>query len=114
MLLSTAHQPFLDEQSLGLRRQVLDGLVQLVAMGKSDGQIRSGPAELWASVWLAIVGYAAERVASGEWSADSAPMGLALEAAWDAIASRDAAAGPRIQGEASRPAPTAPDLGPPK
>jgi hypothetical protein len=39
-------------------------------------------------VWLAIVGYAVERVASGEWTADSAPMGLALEAAWDAIAAR--------------------------
>jgi AcrR family transcriptional regulator len=88
MLFSTAHEPFLDPQSRGLRRQFVDGLVQLVAMGKSDGQVRPGPAELWASVWLAIVGYAVERVASGEWGADSAPMALALEAAWDAIAAR--------------------------
>ena len=88
MLFSTAHEPFLDQQSRGLKREFVDGLVQLVAMGKSDGQVRPGPAELWASVWLAIVGYAVERVASGEWTADSAPMGLALEAAWDAIAAR--------------------------
>jgi AcrR family transcriptional regulator len=88
MLFSTAHEPFLDQQSRGLRREFVDGLVQLVAMGKSDGQVRPGPAELWASVWLAIVGYAVERVASGEWTADSAPMGMALEAAWDAIAAR--------------------------
>ena len=59
-------------------------------MGKSDGQIRPGPAELWASVWLAIVSYAVERVATGEWTAESAPMALALEAAWDAIATRPA------------------------
>jgi TetR/AcrR family transcriptional regulator, multidrug resistance operon repressor len=109
MLLSSAHEPFLDEQSRGLRRQVVDGLVQLVAMGKSDGQIRPGPAELWASVWLAIVGYAAERVAAGEWTADSAPMGLALEAAWDAIASREVASASRPQGEVPRPAPAAPE-----
>src|SRR5512147_1012413 len=88
MLFSTAHEPFLDQQSRGLRREFVDGLVQLVAMGKSDGQVRPGPAELWASVWLAIVSYAVERVAAGEWTAESAPMGLALDAAWDAIAAR--------------------------
>jgi AcrR family transcriptional regulator len=88
MLFSTAHEPFLDPQSRALRREFVDGLVQLVAMGKSDGQVRAGPAELWASVWLAIVGYAVDRVASGEWLPDSAPMGMALEAAWDAIATR--------------------------
>ncbi len=91
MLLSTAHEPFLDQQSRGLRRDFVDGLVQLVAMGKSDGQVRPGPAELWASVWLAIVGYAAERVASGEWTAESAPVNMALEAAWDAIAAKPTA-----------------------
>lgn len=88
MLLSTAHEPFLDEQSRAARRDFRAGLVQLVAMGKSDGHIRPGPAELWASVWLAIVGYAVERVAAGEWTAESAPLALALDAAWDAIATR--------------------------
>lgn len=88
MLFSTAHEPFLDQQSRALRREFVDGLVQLVAMGKSDGQVRPGPAELWASVWLAIVGYAVERVASGEWTGESAPMNMALEAAWDAIAAK--------------------------
>lgn len=93
MLLSSAHEPFLDQQSRSLRREFVDGLVQLVAMGKSDGQVRPGPAELWASVWLAIVGYAVERVASGEWTADSAPMNMALEAAWDAISAKPATGG---------------------
>ena len=88
MLLSNAHEPFLDEHSRTARRDFRNALVQLVAMGKSDGHIRPGPAELWASVWLAIVSYAVERVAVGEWTAESAPMALALEAAWDAIATR--------------------------
>jgi AcrR family transcriptional regulator len=88
MLLATAHGPFLDEPSRTSRRRFREGLVQLVAMGKSDGQIRSGPAEVWAEVWLLLVGYAAERVAAGEWTPDSAPVALTLEAAWDAIAAR--------------------------
>jgi AcrR family transcriptional regulator len=85
MLLSTAHEPFLDESSRGARRALLSGLIQVIAMGKSDGQIRSGPAELWAQVWLSIVGFAAERVAAGEWTPESAQTGLTLEAAWDAV-----------------------------
>lgn len=88
MLLSTANDPFLDESSRTARRGFREGLVQLVAMGKSDGQVRSGPAEVWAEIWLAIIGYAAERVAAGEWVSESAQIGLTLEAAWSAIAAR--------------------------
>jgi AcrR family transcriptional regulator len=94
MLLSQAHEHFLDDQSRGIHREFMDGLAQLVAMGKSDGQIRSGPAELWAQVWLTIVGSAAERVAAGEWTPDSSPVGLTLEAAWDAIATARPASTP--------------------
>jgi AcrR family transcriptional regulator len=92
MFLTTENTAFLDEQSRTLGRQVRDALVQVVAAGKADGLVRAGPAELWASVWLTIVGYAALRVAAGEWETDHAQLGLTLEAAWDAIASRDAPA----------------------
>ncbi|HTS89826.1 MAG TPA: TetR/AcrR family transcriptional regulator [Gemmatimonadales bacterium] len=88
MLLSTVHGPFLDERSQVARRTFVTALAQVVAAGKSDGQIRSGPAELWAQVWMAVVTFAAERVASGEWAPESAPVGLTIEAAWDAIATR--------------------------
>jgi AcrR family transcriptional regulator len=88
MLFSNAHEPFLDEPSRAVRRGFREGVIQLVAMGKSDGQVRSGPADVWAEIWLAIVAYAAERVAAGEWAAESAPAGLTLEAAWNAIAAR--------------------------
>ncbi len=88
MLLATDHDAFLDEQSQAARREVAEALVQLVAMGKSDGQIRPGPADLWAAIWLAVVGYAVERVAGGDWTADSPQVGMTLEAAWDAIGVR--------------------------
>ena len=89
ILLTEEHEPFLDDASRGLRRAFGEGLVHIVAMGKSDGQVRSGPAELWAAVWLAVVELAVLRVAAGEWPADGANLTLALEAAWDAIAARD-------------------------
>jgi AcrR family transcriptional regulator len=89
MLFATEPEPYLDEPSRLARRDFQDGLVQLVAMGKSDGLVRSGPAELWASVWFTVVRHAVELVASGAWAADSSPAALTLEAAWDAIASKE-------------------------
>jgi AcrR family transcriptional regulator len=91
MLLATEPEPYLDEPSKAVRREFLEALVQQVAMGKSDGLVRPGPAELWASVWLTVVQHAMDLVASGTWSADSSPAGLTLEAAWDAIAARETA-----------------------
>ncbi len=89
MMFTTEAEPYLDEPSRAARRDFLDGLVQLVAMGKSDGLVRAGPAELWASVWFTVVQHAIDLVASGTWTADSSPAALTLEAAWDAIAARE-------------------------
>lgn len=91
MLFATEAEPYLDEPSKAARRDFLDGLVQQVAMGKSDGLVRPGPAELWASVWFTVVQHAMDLVASGAWTADSSPAALTLEAAWDAIAARETA-----------------------
>jgi AcrR family transcriptional regulator len=88
MLFATGYDAFLDEQSHAEHRAFIEGLVQLVAAGKSDGQVRAGPAELWAGVWLAVVRHAAEHVCSGAWAADGSQVAMALEAAWDAIAAR--------------------------
>ena len=89
MLFATESEAHLDEPSRVIRREFLDGLVQLVAMGKSDGLVRPGPAELWASVWFTVVEHAVDLVASGTWTADSSPAALTLEAAWDAIAAKE-------------------------
>jgi len=75
----------LDEQSRVLARQVRDALQQIIASGKADGTVRTGPAELWAGVWLAVVGWAAERVTVKEWNPGHPQAIQAVDAAWDAI-----------------------------
>jgi len=75
----------LDEQSRVLARQVRDALQQIIASGKADATVRTGPAELWAGVWLAVVGWAAERVIVKEWNPGHPQAIQAVDAAWDAI-----------------------------
>ena len=75
----------------GTRQAIKDfrgGLQQIMAAGKQRGRIRPGSAELWAAVWLALVGFVAERVAAKEWGVDHPNIELALEAAWQAVAYR--------------------------
>ena len=85
MLLQSREERLLDEQSRDAALEFQAALQQIVASGKSDGRVRSGPADLWASVWLALVAFAAERVSAGEWAPDHPQVALTLEAAWDAI-----------------------------
>lgn len=88
MFLARAEERYLDEKSRETARAFRERLQHIMASGKSDGQVRAGPAELWAGVWLALVGYAMWRVSAGEWTAEHPQVQLTLEAAWDAIASR--------------------------
>jgi AcrR family transcriptional regulator len=77
------------DEAVSSRDQALRAALQhLMASGKSDGEVRSGPAELWSDVWLAVLRYAVLRVAAGDWTPDHPQMGLVLEAAWDAVAAR--------------------------
>jgi TetR/AcrR family transcriptional regulator, repressor of fatR-cypB operon len=87
MLLRRRDEGYLDDSARDAAREFRETLQQIVASGKSDGLVRPGPAELWMSVWLALVAFAAERVSSREWSADHPQVALTLEAAWDAISS---------------------------
>jgi AcrR family transcriptional regulator len=86
MLLRRRDQGYLDDGARQAAREFRDALQQIVASGKSDGLVRAGPADLWTSVWLALVAFAAERVSAKEWSPDHPQVALTLEAAWDAIA----------------------------
>jgi AcrR family transcriptional regulator len=88
MLLRRRDEQHLDEKSREAEREFRDALQHLVASGKSEGLVRSGPAELWTDVWLALVAFVAERVGAREWGPDAPPVGMALDAAWDAIAAR--------------------------
>jgi TetR/AcrR family transcriptional regulator, repressor of fatR-cypB operon len=88
MLFYSREDTHLDEKSRESCRELSEALQQVVAMGKSDGIVRPGPAELWASVWFALVEFVAMRICSREWTADHPQVSMALEAAWDAIAAK--------------------------
>jgi AcrR family transcriptional regulator len=85
MLLRRREQGYLDDSAREAARAFREALQQIVASGKQDGLVRPGPADLWTSVWLALVAFAAERVSAKEWSPDHPQVALTLEAAWDAI-----------------------------
>jgi AcrR family transcriptional regulator len=86
MLLRRRDEGYLDDGSREAAREFREGLQHMVASGKSDGLVRSGPADLWTSVWLALVAFAAERVSAKEWTPDHPQLALTLDAAWNAIA----------------------------
>jgi AcrR family transcriptional regulator len=87
----------LDEKSREATREYRAALEGLVAQGKADGTVRPGGADLWASTWLAVVRIALERILAKEWGVGSAGVRACADAAWDAIASKDArTAGDRI------------------
>ena len=88
MLLRRRDEQHLDEKSREAEREFRDALQHIVAGGRTDGAVRTGPAELWADVWLALVAFIAERVGARDWAPDAPPVGMALDAAWDAIAAR--------------------------
>jgi AcrR family transcriptional regulator len=88
LLLRRVEGVHLDDNSQHLWRDFRSGLTQLVAAGKQDGSIRPGSAELWASVWLAVVGFAVERIVTKEWTVEHPSVTASLESAWDAIAYR--------------------------
>ena len=88
MLLRHRDEQHLDEKSREAEREFRDALQQVVAGGRTDGAVRTGPTELWADVWLALVAFIAERIGARDWAPDAPPVGMALDAAWDAIAAR--------------------------
>ena len=93
LLLSWRHNRELDELSRSAAADLRHGLEHLIAHGKQEGTVRAGVVELWTSVWLTLVAFAAERVASREWSATHPHALATLDAAWEAIAWRPIAVG---------------------
>ncbi len=82
----------LDEKSREAAREFRAALEKIIAMGKSDGVVRTGPADLWAAIWLSIVEFAASRISRQEWGPEHPQALLALDAAWDAVSGGRAAA----------------------
>jgi AcrR family transcriptional regulator len=83
----------LDELSRSAAAELRHGLEHLIARGKQEGSVRAGVVELWTSVWLTLLAFAIERVASREWTANHPHALATLDAAWEAIAWRAIAVG---------------------
>lgn len=94
MLLAWRLTGELDEGSRVAAQDLRGGIQQMIAVGKQEGTVRAGVAELWATVWLTLVSSAVERVAAREWTAGHPHALATLEAAWEAIAWRPIAPPP--------------------
>ena len=90
MLLYSASEKGLDDKSRDASREFREGLQQVVASGKSDGLVRPGPADLWASAWLSLIAFGGEKVASKEWPVDHPHLQLLIDSAWDAVSAKPA------------------------
>lgn len=81
------YDPLLDDESRKTAREFRLGLERVIAQGKAEGAVRAGAVEVWAGAWLAIVGYALDKLVMKEWKPGDAAVGLVIEGAWEAIAS---------------------------
>jgi AcrR family transcriptional regulator len=87
----------LDQKSRDIARDFRAEVEKVIASGKAAGEVRPGSVEVWADVWLELVGLTLERVASRDWTPDHAGVQLVTEAAWRAMG---------LSGPASPPPPT--------
>ena len=111
MLLGWRLPSELDDASRVAAEELRAGIERMIAVGKQEGTVRAGVAELWAAVWLTLVRSAVERVAAREWTAGHPHALATLEAAWEAIAWRPIATPPgAAAGEAPAADATASDV----
>ncbi|MFQ5549767.1 MAG: TetR/AcrR family transcriptional regulator [Gemmatimonadales bacterium] len=88
LVLSHRHDDLLDEDSRREWEQFKTILDTVVASGKSAGEVRPGPAEVWCDVWLELVAFHLLQIAGGRWTPEQPAPNHVLDAAWDAIANR--------------------------
>jgi len=84
----------LDPRSRDAAKELREEVEKLIASGKAAGLVRPGAVEVWADIWLQLIGLMLERVANKEWTPDQAAPRLAVESAWAAIAAPSAVSGP--------------------
>jgi len=99
----------LDARSRDAAKELRGEVEQLIASGKAAGHVRPGAVDVWADIWLGVIGLMLERVANKEWAPEQAGPRLAVESAWAAIAAPGAPPGSPL----SAPSPTSPPAAPP-
>ena len=75
----------LDTKSSEIRQELRGKVKRIIASGKAAGQVRPGPAELWADVWLHLIALMLERVASREWAAEYSGTQSLVDVAWQTM-----------------------------
>jgi AcrR family transcriptional regulator len=75
----------LDSKSRDGFTELREEISKVIATGKSAGAVRSGSAEVWTDVWLALIKLALERIANDDWTAQHIGPQQVFDAAWDAI-----------------------------
>ena len=75
----------LDSKSRDGFAELREEISKVIATGKSAGEVRSGSAEVWTDVWLALIKLALERIANDDWTAQHIGPQQVFDAAWDAI-----------------------------
>lgn len=75
----------LDDRSRAAARELRSAIEQIVAAGKAASEVRPGPAELSADVWLRVVSLGLDRITAGAWRPDDAGFAHVCQAAWDAV-----------------------------
>lgn len=59
---------------------------RLLASGKSAGEVRPGPVDVWTDVWFQLVRLVLERVAAGNWTSGQSAPDQVIRSAWSAVA----------------------------
>lgn len=85
LIFLTEHGTLLDQRSHTVMAELRSALANVIASGKSAGDVRAGAVEIWTDVWMQLVVLALERIATGKWTAQHVGPRQVIEAAWDAI-----------------------------
>lgn len=81
LALSPREDTLLDAASRRSADDATEALRQVMVKGKQEGRVRPGAVELWAALWLHLVGFAVTRVASGTWPEDNPQVAGTIAAA---------------------------------
>jgi len=75
----------LDDESRKTEREFRTAIERIIAEGKAQGTVRAGAVEVWAGVWLSVIGHALRKIVGGEWKPGDASVRLVIDAAWRSI-----------------------------
>lgn len=101
----------LDARSRDAAKELREEIEKVIASGKAAGQVRPGSVEVWADVWLELIGLMLERIANKEWAPEQSATHHVIASAWVAIAAPAATAAPLPRPSPSGASPPGPGAG---